>query len=57
MKGETVDVKTAVLSDMKHEIETANEVVYDLNLLSLKEMEILGKLLNKCFAMLTKLIG
>ena len=39
------------------EIDAAIEVIYDLNLLSLKEMEILGKLLNKCFAMLTKLIG
>jgi hypothetical protein len=39
------------------EIDAAIEVIYDLNLLSFKEMEILGKLLNKCFAMLTKLIG
>ena len=39
------------------EIDAATEVIYDLNLLSLKDMEMLGKLLNKCFAMLTKLMS
>lgn len=38
------------------EIE-AVEVIYDLELLALKQMENLGVLLNKCFAMLTKLMN
>lgn len=39
------------------EIDAAVEVAYDLELLSLKQMESLGILLNKCFAMLTKLMN
>ena len=39
------------------EIEAVLEVAVDLNYLKKGDLEIIGKLLNKCFAMLSRMIG
>ena len=39
------------------EIEAVLEVAVDLNYIKKEDLEIIGELLNKCFAMLSKMIG
>ena len=39
------------------EIEAVLEVAVDLNYIKKESLEIIGELLNKCFAMLSKMIG